>query len=71
MKYSQRVPVIQVGAPPVPPLHVAPGPHAVDGGAGLVRPGVLQVEVGLGPVLGALGSTEQVAEAVEEDLISW
>ena len=68
-QYSQRVPVIQVSAPPLPPLHVAPGPHAVDGGAGLV-PGVLQVEVGLRPVPGALGPTEQVAEA-DEDIISW
>ena len=37
----------------------------MDGGAALL-PGVLQVEVGVRPVLGALGSTEQVAEADEE-----
>ena len=68
--YSQGVPVVEISAPPLSPLHVAPGPHAVDGGAALL-PGVLQVEVGVRPVLGALGSTEQVAEAVEEDFISW
>ena len=64
---SQCVPVIEISASPLPPLHVIPGPHAVDGGAALLT-GVLEVEVGVRPVLGALGSTEQVAEAEDNSI---